>query len=213
MKGIWYGDEDHKSRFHTEDNIYLKIHRVEDTKVAILIKCTWTRKSGKEYISFNSFNIECTWGDILDKYAKLKADGTVKSNKLNQKASATGRDAMIPASEGSYVSFMEDMRRDILLSSGLEVLKVKNYEWPEIPDEDEEAIVDMPSCFNEYPEEIQDGGLYLIDNNLLLDNLISSISSIQYGNSNVKKSLILTITTPYILEPLHTLLDGKRGGR
>lgn len=110
VKGIWYGDEDHKSRFHTEDNIYLKIHRVEDTKVAILIKCTWTRKSGKEYISFNSFNIECTWGDILDKYAKLKADGTVKSNKLNQKASATGRDAMIPASEGSYVSFMEDMR-------------------------------------------------------------------------------------------------------
>lgn len=210
VKGIWYDDEDHE--FHTEDNIYLNIYRVENTKAAILIKCTWTRKNGNEYVPFNSFNIECTWGEILDKYAKMDAKGNVKSNKLNQKASMTGRDAMIPASEGSYVSFMEDMRRDIMLSSCLEVLKIKDYEWPEIPDDDEEDAADIPSCFNDYPEDIQDGALYLINNNLLLDNISSSVSTIQYGNDEVKKSLILTTTTPYALEPLHTLLDGKRGG-
>ena len=126
VEGIWY-DED-KSRFHTEDNIFLKIHRVEDTKAAILIKCTWTRKNKDEYVPFNSFNIECTWGEILDKYAKLDAKGNIKSNKLNQKASATGRDVMLPASKGSYVSFIEDMRRDILLSPCLDVFKNKNYE-------------------------------------------------------------------------------------
>lgn len=215
FEGMWYEDDDHKtsgSRFHTEDNIYLKIHRVEDTKAAILIKCTWTRKANDEYIAFNSFNIECTWGEILDKYAKIDAKGNVKSNKLNQKASITGRDISIPASKGSYVAFIEDMRRDILLSSGLEVLKIKNYEWPEIPDDDEEDTADIPSCFNDYPEDIQEGAMYLINNNLLLDNIISSISSIQYGNDEVKTSLILTTTTPYVLEPLHTLLDGKRGG-
>ena len=213
IDGIWYEDDDHKHKFHTEDNVYLKIHRVEDTKAAILIKCTWTRKAGNEYLTFNSFNIECTWGEILDKYAKFKADGTVKSNKLNQKASATGRDIGLPASEGSYVSFIEDMRRDILLSPCLEVLKVKNYEWPEIPDTDEDDNEDIPSCFNDYPEDIQDGALYLINNNLLLDNIMNtSVSSRQYGNEEVKRSLILTTTTPYVLEPLHTLLDGKRGG-
>ena len=212
VEGIWYEDDDHKNKFHTEDNVYLRIHRVEDTKAAILIKCTWTRKNDNGYVSFNHFNIECEWGEILDKYAKFKDDGTVKSNKLNQKASATGRDAMIPASKGSYVAFIDDMRRDILLSSGLDVLKDKNYEWPEIPDEDEGTAADIPSCFNEYPEEIQEGAMYLLNNNLLLDNIISSVSSIQYGNDEVKKSLILTTTTPYALEPLHTLLDGKRGG-
>ena len=216
FQGVWYEDDDHKTsgrKFHTEDDVYLNIHRVEDTKAAILIKCTWTRKKGNEYVPFNSFNIECTWGEILDKYAKLDAKGNVKSNKLNQKASATGRDIMLPASKGSYVSFIEDMRRDILLSSGLDVLKIKNYEWPEIPDEDEEDAADIPSCFNDYPEGIRDGALYLINNNLLLDNIMNtSVSSSQYGNEGVKKTLILTTTTPYALEPLHSLLDGKRGG-
>ena len=216
FQGAWYEDDDHKSggsRFQTEDNIYLKIHRAEDTKAAILIKCTCVRKDDdNKYTAFNHFNIECEWGEILDKYATFKADGSVKSNKLNQKASATGRDAGIPASKGSYVAFMEDMRRDILLSSGLDVLKDKNYEWPEILEEDDKDVDDTPTCFNDYPEDIQEGAMHLIKNNLLLNNIIDSVSSIQYGNDKVKKSLILTITTPYASEPLHTLLDGKRGG-
>ena len=214
FEGMWYEDDDHKtsgSRFHTEDNIYLKIHRVEDTKAAILIKCTWTRKANDEYIAFNSFNIECTWGEILDKYAKIDAKGNVKSNKLNQKASITGRDISIPASKGSYVAFIEDMRRDILLSSGLEVLKIKNYEWPEIPDDDEEDAADIPSCFNDYPEDIQDGAMYLINNNLLLDNIIRTVSYVQEGNNDFKRSLILIPTTAYVKEPQQTMLDGKRG--
>ena len=211
VKGIWYEDDDHKTKFHTEDNVYLKIHRVEDTKAAILIKCTWTRKTGNEYVPFNSFNIECTWGDILDKYAKMDAKGNVKSNKLNQKASMTGRDIMLPASDGSYVSFIEDMRRDILLSPCLEVLKIKNYEWPEIPDEDEEDDAAIPSCFNDYPEDIQDGALYLINNNLLLDNIIRTVSYVQEGNNDFKRSLIMIPTTAYAKEPQQTMLDGKRG--
>ena len=154
IDGVFYNYEDHQnsgSRFLTEDDIYLKIHRVEDTKAAILIKCTWVRKVNNEYVPFNSFNIECTWGEILDKYAKLDTNGNIKSNKLNQKASATGRDAMLPASDGSYVNFIDDVRRDILLAPCLEVLKDKNYEWPEIPDEDEEDIVNVPQCFSDYP--------------------------------------------------------------
>lgn len=201
----------YKREFISEDNIYLKINRVKETKASILIKCTWARKDGNKYTLFNSFNIECEWGSILDKYAKLDNKGNIKSNKLNHKASATGRDSGIPASNGSYKSFIEDMRRDILLSSGLEVLKNKDYEWPEMPEEEENGDK-KPTCFNDYPKDIRDGGLYLINNNLLLDNMIDNISSIQYGNEEVKRSLILTTTTPYVSEPLHTLLDGNRGG-
>ena len=212
IDGVWYEDEDHKTKFHTADNIYLKIERIRETKKAILIKCTWVRKAADEYMPFNSFNIECTWGDILDTYAKFNKDGKVTSNKLNQKASMTGRDAMIPASKGSYVAFIDDMRRDILLSSCLEVFKNADYEWPEISDDDIEDAADIPVTFMDYPESIRNGAMQLINNNLLLDNIIDNVASIQYGNEDVKKSLILTLTTPYVLEPLHTLLDGKRGG-
>ena len=214
IDGVFYNYEDHQnsgSRFLTEDDIYLKIHRVEDTKAAILIKCTWVRKVNNEYVPFNSFNIECTWGEILDKYAKLDTNGNIKSNKLNQKASATGRDAMLPASDGSYVNFIDDVRRDILLAPCLDVLKDKNYEWPEIPDEDEEDIVNVPQCFSDYPEEIQDGAMHLINNNLLLDNIIRTVSYVQEGNNGFKRSLILIPTTPYVKEPQQTMLDGKRG--
>ena len=212
VDGLWYEDN---STFYTKDNIYLKIHRIKDTRASILIKCTWTRKQPDgSYDEYSSFNIECSWDEILDKYAKCKADGTVKSNKLNQKASMTGRDSGIPASKGSYKSFIEDMRRDILLSKCLEVLKDKAFEWPEIPDkeEDEDDNDDRLMCFDEYPEDIQKGALYLINNNLLLTSIIDSVSSIQYGNKKVKKILILTTTTPYALESQHTLLDGNRGG-
>ncbi|WP_458452945.1 hypothetical protein [Methanobrevibacter sp.] len=212
VDGLWYEDN---SAFYTKDNIYLKIHRIKDTRASILIKCTWTRKQPDgSYDEHNSFNIECSWDEILDKYAKCKADGTVKSNKLNQKAAMTGRDSGIPASKGSYKSFVEDMRRDILLSKCLEVLKDKAFEWPEIPDEeeDEDDNDDRLMCFDEYPEDIQNGALYLINNNLLLESIIDSVSTIQYGNKNVKKILILTTTTPYALISQHTLLDGNRGG-
>ena len=216
MEG-WYEDDsgtwitDKGQKFHTADNIYLKIHRIEDTKAAILIKCAWTRKTDKGYVSFNHFNIECEWGEILDKYATFKPDGSIKSNKLNQKASATGRDAMIPATKGSYVSFIDDMRRDILLSPCLEVLKNKNYDWPEIPDPEEDEIATLPQSFQDYPEDIQDGAMYLINNNKLLDNIIRTVSYVQYGNSTFKRSLIMIPTTPYVKEPQQTMLDGKRG--
>lgn len=212
IDGVWYEDEDHKTKFHTADNIYLKIERIRETKKAILIKCTWVRKAADDYVPFNSFNIECTWGDILDTYAKFNKDGEVTSNKLNQKASMTGRDAMLPASKGSYVAFIDDMRRDILLSPCLDVFKTADYEWPEISDDDVEDAADIPVTFMDYPESIRNGAMHLINNNLLLDNIIDNVASIQYGNDDVKKSLILTLTTPYVLEALHTLLDGKRGG-
>lgn len=203
-----------EGNFHTADNIFLKTYRIEETRKDILIRCEWTLKTSDGYEPTGIyFNIECEWPDILEVYAKLKDDGTVKSNKLNQKARMTGNDAMVPASEGSYVNFIEDMRKDILRCNGLEVLKDKDYEWPEIPDEDEDDDhAAAPSCFNEYPEDIQDGAMYLINNNLLLDNIIRTVSYVQYGNKEVKRSLILTPTTPYVKEPLHTLLDGKRGG-
>ena len=215
VDNILYMDDDHAamgSRFQTADNIYLKIYRVEETRKDILIRCEWTFKLPDGYApSGVYFNIECEWGEIVEEYAKLDKEGNIKSNKLNQKASATGRDIGIPASKGSYVAFIDDMRKDILRCSGLEVLKDKDYEWPDVDATDEEDAADNPSCFNEYPEDIQDGAMYLINNNLLLDNIISSVSSIQYGNNDFKRSLILIPTTPYVKEPQQTMLDGKRG--
>lgn len=212
---ILYMDNDHAeygSRFQTADNIYLKIYRVEETRKDILIRCEWTFKLPDGYAPTGVyFNIECEWGEIVEEYAKLDKEGNIKSNKLNQKASATGRDIGIPASKGSYVAFIDDMRKDILRCNGLEVLKDKDYEWPDVDATDEEDRDENPSCFSDYPEDIQDGALYLINNNLLLDNIISSVSSIQYGNNDFKRSLILIPTTAYVKEPQQTMLDGKRG--
>lgn len=215
VDNILYMDDDHAamgSRFQTADNIYLKIYRVEETRKDILIRCEWTFKMPDGYAPTGVyFNIECEWGEIVEEYAKLDKEGNIKSNKLNQKASATGRDIGIPASKGSYVAFIDDMRKDILRCSGLEVLKDKDYEWPDVDATDEEDRDENPSCFSDYPEDIQDGALYLINNNLLLDNIISSVSSIQYGNNDFKRSLILIPTTAYVKEPQQTMLDGKRG--
>lgn len=215
VDNILYMDDDHAkygSRFQTADNIYLKIYRVEETRKDILIRCEWTFKLPDGYAPTGVyFNIECEWGEIVEEYAKLDKEGNIKSNKLNQKASATGRDIGIPASKGSYVAFIDDMRKDILRCNGLEVLKDKDYEWPDVDATDEEDRDENPSCFSDYPEDIQDGALYLINNNLLLDNIISSVSSIQYGNNDFKRSLILIPTTAYVKEPQQTMLDGKRG--
>lgn len=202
-----------EGNFHTADNIFLKTYRIEETRKDILIRCEWTFKTADGYEPTGIyFNIECTWPEIIEEYATLDKNGNVKSNKLNQKARMTGNDAMVPASEGSYVNFIDDMRKDILRCNGLDVLKDKNYEWPEIPDEDEdEEDAAVPQCFNEYPEDIQDGALYLIENNKLLDNIIRTVSYVQYGNNNFKRSLIMIPTTPYVKEPQQTNLDGKRG--
>ena len=216
VDNILYMDDDHAkygSRFQTADNIYLKIYRVEETRKDILIRCEWTFKMPDGYVPTGVyFNIECEWGEIIEEYAKLDKEGNIKSNKLNQKASNTGRDIGIPASKGSYVAFIDDMRKDILRCSGLEVLKDKDYEWPDVDATDEEDRDENPSCFSDYPEDVQEGAMYLINNNLLLDNIISTVASIQYGSYEVRRSLILTATTPYVLESIHTLLDGKRGG-
>ena len=214
VEGIWYEDDDHKSKFHTADNIYLKIYREENSRKDILIKCKWTFKTSDGYVPTDAgFNIECEWGEIANKYIKLDKKGNLKSNELTGKASFSARDiGLIPASKGSYVNFIDDMRRDILNCNGLEVFKNKDYEWPDMDATDEEAMEENPSCFSDYPEDVQDGAMYLINNNLLLDNIISTVASIQYGSYEVRRSLILTATTPYVLESIHTLLDGKRGG-
>ena len=217
VDGIWYEDDDYKSKFHTANNIYLKIYRDKNSRKDILIKCKWTFKTPDGYVPTESgFNIECEWGEIANKYIKLDKKGNLKSNELTANASFSARDLeIIPASKGSYVNFIDDMRRDILNCNGLEVLKDKNYKWLEMPEEEDaendEEVDETPKTFSDYPKEIQNQALTIINEGKVFEELQKSVSLTHEGHKTTRDALILMEASLFTGDGAHGLLGGDSG--
>ena len=121
--------------------IYLKMERIPDLKKKFL-KYTWTYKKDGEFKTLNFFR-----RDFLPVEEDIDSGGKAS---INRALSFKGNNARLNAETGSYKSFMNEIIGDIINSPCLDVFKELEFDFPIIPDEDdeEESISEMDADFN-----------------------------------------------------------------
>jgi len=65
--------------------------------------------------------------------------------------------------------------------------------------------------FEDYPKEIREIAIRIIEEDKLFDNIINTISILHKGNDKEKESLVLACGSVYIDEPVHTELSADTG--
>ena len=91
----------------------------------------------------------------------------------------------------------------------------KTYEEKKVkvPESESEDIVesDVFSSFEDYPVEIREIAIRIIDEDKLFDNIINTVSIIHKGNDRLKESLVLVCGSVYIDDPVQTEISGNTG--
>lgn len=134
-----YGVENPEN-FEVKDNIYLKVSRNQDKKLKIIFTCCIKKNS--KYIKRNSFKIDFLLNTGDEK--EIKA--------LNKKVSYSGGKNGNPASEGTYVNFVDDLLSQIIDNNCLNVFKELDFEFPEVNDEDDSEEFEV----NEVEKQIEE---------------------------------------------------------
>lgn len=195
---------DDPSGFETSDNIYLWASRNPDKKLEIQLK--WARKTPEGFNKTRGFNIDFTL-DIGDE-KELKA--------LNKKVAFSGGKNGNPASEGTYVEFVDYFTTQIIDNDCLQVFKENTFEFPEvIEDEDidlEDAGEDIPQTFSDYPEKIQHEAMQILKEGKLFQETQKSISLTHEGHKTTRDALILMENSVFVDDGAHGLLGGESGG-
>lgn len=197
------GVDPDNDRFKTKDNIYLFATRNPDKKLEINFK--WAFKTPDGFMKARGFNIDFLL-DIGDE-KDLKA--------LNKKVSFSGGKNHNPASDGTYVQFVEHFTDIISTAQCLEVFKDKEYEFPEIIDEETNEDVETvqhPQCFADYPEKIQHEALDIINNGSLFEEMQRSVAITHAGHKTTRNALLLMESSLFVDDGAHGLLGGKSGG-
>lgn len=197
------GVEDNNERFETRDDLYLWASRNPDKKLEINFK--WAKKTPEGFIKSRGFNIDFTL-DIGDE-KDLKA--------LNKKVSFSGGKNGNPASEGTYVSFVDYFTTQIIESDCLQALKETSFEFPEILEDEDLDNVELdetPQTFSDYPEDIQHQALQIIDEGTLFQEIQSSVSLTHQGHKTTRNALILMESSLFVGDGVHGLLGGASGG-
>jgi len=193
---------DEIGNFKTQDNIYLKVSRNQDKKLEIVF--TWCIKENDKYIHRNSFKIDFLLNTGDEK--EIKA--------LNKKVSFAGGKNKNPASDGTYVHFVDDLLSQIVENDCLDVFKELDFEFPEAIDEDEDVeddLSDFIQSFDEYPEDIKVEALKLSKEGNLFKELQKSVSVTHQGHENSRNALILQEASVFVGDGVHGLLDGDSG--
>ena len=197
------GVDENTERFETKDDIYMFVSRNPDKKLELNLK--WARKTPYGFEKARGFNIDFLL-DIGDE-KDLKA--------LNKKVSFSGRKNGNPASDGTYVEFVEYFTDLISNADCLDVFKEKDYMFPETADEENENDVEEvqhPQCFNDYPEKVQHEALQIINNGSLFNEMQKSIAITHEGHKTTRNALILMETSVFVDDGAHGLLGGESGG-
>ena len=91
----------------------------------------------------------------------------------------------------------------------------KTYEEKKdkIHEEESEDIVETKVFheFKDYPVEIREIAINIIDEDKVFDNIINTVSMLHKGNNNLKEALVLVCGSVYIDEPVQTEISGKTG--
>lgn len=190
-------------KFETRDDIYLWIARNPDKKLELNLK--WAKKTPEGFQKARGFNIDFTL-DIGDE-KELKA--------LNKKVSFSGGKNGNPASDGTYIEFVDYFTSAIIDNPCLEVLKENIFEFPEvIEDEDIDNVEsnETPQSFSDYPEDIQHEAIKILDEGTLFQEIQESSSLTHEGDNTTRNALILIESTLFVGDGAHSLLGGVSGG-
>ena len=104
----------------------------------------------------------------------------------------------------SNVSDFEQINKDF---------KVYEEEKAKLPESTDEDIVEEEvfHSFNDYPSEIREIAIKIIEEDKLFDTIIDTVSILHKGNDKLKESLVLVCGTVYIDEPVQTEISAKTG--
>ena len=91
----------------------------------------------------------------------------------------------------------------------------KDYEEKKdkVPESESEDIAEEEVfyTFEDYPKEIREIAIKIIEEDKLFDNIINTVSILHKGNDKLKESLVLVCGTVYIDEPVQTEISAKTG--
>ena len=185
------------------DDLYLWVNRNLETKKKIEINFKWAIKTSDGYDKKRGFAFNETL-DIGDE--KILKD-------LNKKVSFSGGKNSNPSSENSYVTFVDDFTSKIIDSDGLEVFKELDYELPEYPEDDEsfEDNSDVINSFSDYPEDIQHEVIKILNDGVLFEEIQASVSLTHEGHHSTRDALILSESSLFVGDGVHSLLGGDSG--
>lgn len=201
-KGIDPEKYDYFMEKYARDDIYLKISKNKVKKLEFIF--TWCIKENNSFKHKNSFKIDFLLNTGEEK--EIKA--------LNKKLAYSGKRNKNPSSKESYVSFIEDILSQIVDSDYLEVFKDQDFEFPEIPDEDdnvEDEFSDIIQSFDEYDEDIKKEALKVSNEGRLFEELQNSVSITHEGHKTSRDALILQEASVFVGDGVHGLLDGDSG--
>lgn len=198
------GVDPDNEKFHTKDNIYLFASRNPNKKLEINFK--WAYKTPDGFIKARGFNIDF----LLD----IGDEKDLKT--LNKKVSFSGGKNHNPASEGTYVEFVEYFTDFISGANCLDVFKEPEYIFPEPVDAAETntdvETVQHPQCFSDYSPKIQHEALDIINNGSLFSEMQHSVSITHAGHKTTRDALLLMESSLFVDDGAHGLLGGETGG-
>ena len=195
-------------------NIFIKIERNFNTKKKVEIIYTWVSKEDDD--SFKKLALFRR--DTLPIEEDIEDSG---KSSINKKIAHYGRNiANVDSTEGIFKETFQSIVRKIANSSGLEVFKELDYEIPEYPEDDEpfEDTSDVINSFSEYPEDIQQEAMKILNDGLLFEEIQNSVSLTHQGDYTSRDALILMEASLFVdgkgntLNSVHGLIGGDSGG-
>ena len=199
-------DDDNPKRDNRD--IYLKLERNPNKKCEMIY--SWTSKEDGKYRTLKSFsrpNILSTEEvNYNEKQKRLTA-------KINKSISSNGILVGLNRTDDSFRDFFFELYENISNSQSLEVFKELDFDFPDIPEEDDEAIEDNDkiNSFEDYPSDIQKEANIILDNGSLFQELQKSISLTHQGHSTSRDALILMEASSFVGDGVHGLLGGDSG--
>ena len=192
------------SGFDTRDDLYLWASRNPDKKLEI--HCKWAKKTPEGFQKSRGFNIDFSL-DIGDE-KELKA--------LNKKVAFSGGKNNNPASEGTYVSFVDYFTTMIIENDCLEILKEDTFDFSTLPDEDlqendNDDFDETPQTFKDYPEDIQHEAMKILSEGTLFQEMQESVNLTHEGHKTTRNALILMESSLFVGDGAHGLLGGESG--
>ena len=182
---------------HEENKeIFLKISRNENKKSELIF--TWGKYNHEKFQTLTIFRSD-----------KLINE---ENKKLIDNLTTIGINAGLKIDEKELKTFINDIKREIVQSNCLSVLKEIDFdfsEYAETEENEEDEIANVK--FSDYDEIIQEESLKMLKQDTLFDNILFSISLTHEGNKELKEQLPLILSSVFIDQPVHTELNADTG--
>lgn len=176
------------------ENDYLKISRTEGKKSEVVY--SWTKYNNSGFQTLTIYRSD----KLINEQDK----------KLIKNLMTTAENAGLEFDEEKMVSFVDTFTSNIIRANCLSVLKEIDFEFPKEEKIEEEQKSDNIS-FADYDDVIQEEAIVMLEEDTLFDNIISNISWTHEGNMELKKQLLLILSSVFIDQPVHTELNADTG--